>query len=65
MWQPIETAPIDEDFLVWDGSTVSMGQRGSSGRIYYWNDPAPHSIIGATHWMPLPEPPLAAAPSAA
>lgn len=58
-WKPIETAPKDQEFLVWhrgrirqvqlfDGPTLSASTVVDSvyGRI--WR---------ATYWMPLPNPP--------
>ena len=72
-WQPIETAPQDEreTVLVSDGYTVGeafwhdgsqcYGHRGKAG--WFWEadrDSLPTaSNAHATHWMPLPLPPLA------
>lgn len=67
-WQPIETAPKDEDVLLFsDDDGVRSG---------YWYDLEPESqfwyavetqgITGgrmkATHWMPLPNPPALPTP---
>ena len=43
-----------EDVLVWDGEHISVGwyDTYSKGWTSYLG-----SIDGATHWMPLPEPP--------
>jgi len=61
-WQPIETAPKDEDVLLY--------QRGEGVRAGYWDDEhgwlavETQGLTGGkiqpTHWMPLPDPPLAA-----
>jgi hypothetical protein len=57
-WQPIETAPEEEDILICklydDGSSrIEIAQR--EGEDWY----ALHDIVMAdpTHWMPLPTPP--------
>jgi hypothetical protein len=66
-WQPIETAPKDEDYLLllFNGRTTVGGwtpkRTLSSGR-HTWERPAgwwtqDDSGHSPTHWMPLPEPP--------
>lgn len=66
-WQPIETAPKDgNEFLValWgeDFGTVQLA-------VVFWNDNNPtfpwctadgpgYHLDAATHWMPLPNPPV-------
>ncbi len=64
MWQPIETAPTDEDFLAWsEGETVGMARLAISGEYcetVWWNDADQEYQDGTwipTHWMPLPPPP--------
>lgn len=70
-WQPIETAPVDTHIFVWG---EALRWRGNSGRTigYRHSDYNGHknrvSLDGraggtvgfdeATHWMPLPEPPV-------
>lgn len=65
-WHPIETAPTDQWILVYEPSNYSpvlavmldedgIWYEGEYGRAIMgvnWM-----SDIGATHWMPLPEPP--------
>jgi len=48
-WQPIETAPKDQEILVW---AHGIGQWVSK---FAWWDCGAHRK--PTHWMPLPEPP--------
>lgn len=72
MWQSIETAPINktigvqsEPFLIWDGASIAVAHSvryNHTGRICFWIDNSygfneDGEIMGATHWMPLPEPP--------
>ena len=54
-WQPIETAPKDEDLevLTWNGISMRVAQYG-------WEDQWHTSGLPSfkpTHWMPLPDPP--------
>jgi hypothetical protein len=61
-WQPIETAPQDEEFLVWHRQQIRQV------RLYKaLGDVVPHNTVidpwagrmwVATHWMPLPDPPV-------
>lgn len=58
-WQPIETAPEEDEkeILGWDGMSmvvVYVGWRDQSGKRVYFNGNTSWDI---THWMPLPEPP--------
>lgn len=54
-WRPIETAPIDEDVLLYcpergvaNRERIELGTAHTSrGSHHSW----------ATHWMPLPKPP--------
>ena len=65
-WQPIETAPRDGTrVLVW-GRHESRGYAdGVSVAVHVPTATPPHDlwaahgglVHGATHWMPLPEPP--------
>lgn len=57
-WRSIETAPKDEQILVWDGCDEMFVGRWSSGSQWIssscvdgWTSMTP------THWMPLPDPP--------
>ena len=62
-WQPIETAPKDEETEIiiaghWGGEPdapqfVTLSRR-VPGLINHWEG---HSHDLVTHWMPLPEPP--------
>lgn len=61
-WQPIETAPIDgRAILLAVGNLIGSGRfRQINAMIpsksYFFFDGA-YLPSGATHWMPLPEPP--------
>ena len=63
-WQPIETAPRDEDarFLAWDGTWLSIAQygwvEGDERTTIYVNDDD-FALADLTHWRPLPDPPRA------
>lgn len=59
-WQPIDTAPWSgPPVLLWKPSTkehyVAARVRGAHGPG--WCTPDGYEVFGATHWMPLPEPP--------
>jgi hypothetical protein len=55
-WQPIATAPKDGTRIILiDRRGVVM--RGYWDRVDGWP-----SSAGVTHWMPLPDPPLAETP---
>jgi hypothetical protein len=69
-WQPIETCPLPEfdpvcwyasgkPVLTWDG-WVSIASYGytAKGKGRWRNH---MGVIAPTHWMPLPDPPLAPA----
>lgn len=72
-WQPIETAPQETAVLLWYpwkgcktphsplGFTY-IGRWTSTGTddIDTWRDTVDYELLGegATHWMPLPEPPV-------
>lgn len=69
-WQPIETAPKErEGLLLSDGRVVSYGgwvSQVDQGAEYEGQWCAPSAgwwsmdrIEQPTHWMPLPEPPVA------
>lgn len=59
-WQPIETAPSSKPVLLWKESTqehyVAARIRGEHGPG--WCTPDGFEIFRATHWMPLPTPPV-------
>lgn len=61
-WQPIETAPWSgPPILLWKANTqehyVAKHVHGANGPG--WCTPDGYEIFRATHWMPLPAPPLA------
>lgn len=62
-WQPIETAPVDVDVLVTDGSDTQCVARNStlmeSWQLTYCGSFAEDGDLcfEPTHWMPLPPPP--------
>lgn len=66
MWQPIETAPKGERFTVAlktdDGYEIGTAELTSTGAVQSVDDCEPYFCRGyyceATHWMPLPEPPV-------
>lgn len=61
-WQPIETAPWKDRFDVWVSSgpyRVTVCRRQRDGLIYaFTGDGRSYSVLGATHWRPLPTPPV-------
>lgn len=70
-WQPIETAPKDETNIVFfdpqDGVHVGWWSRSIWVHPGAWVievNRSDTSVFEPTHWMPLPRPPLAAAPGA-
>lgn len=64
-WQPIETAPLDTPVIVFDAPAVGEA-RHIEDHGWYWAGNDPTDVWGGqiypTHWMPLPEPPIANAP---
>lgn len=59
-WQPIKTAPLDTDVLLWfppvsEGGPgcAGVGSRSIGG---CWMD-GYEELRDPTHWMPIPEPP--------
>lgn len=57
-WQPIETAPDGEcEILIWDGSCNVANHGWEEGGRVVWMVSGEFAVRGATHWMPLPEPP--------
>jgi hypothetical protein len=53
-WQTMESAPRDgTDVLIWDGHRVQLASWDAG-----WWVLVEYTIEGATHWMPLPAPPL-------
>ena len=61
-WRPIGTAPYNGRFDVWVSSgpyRVTVCWRQRDGLIYaLTGDGRSYSVLGATHWRPLPAPPL-------
>jgi len=58
-WRTIDSAPKDGSIiLLWNGLWHSIGEFGYFGenRDAKWFDG--HYYIDATHWMPLPNPPV-------
>ena len=58
-WQPIETAPVDQELLFylpkWTGSRILHCSLKEDRSLIY--DMRPSSDDYPTHWMPLPKPP--------
>jgi len=71
-WQPIETAPKDVEVLVFDEGVITISLwidedgEGDDGRLKGWWEQSSNSLIDPppTHWMPLPDPPVALLASA-
>ncbi len=62
-WQPIETAPKDQDVLVWSHGDASIA-RGAHGTFLAMADGMPACtsdgrgvFVQPTHWMPIPPAP--------
>lgn len=56
-WQPISTAPRQEDYkeiLVWNGDWVCSVVLFEGNWIDHFCD----IVEGVTHWQPLPDPPM-------
>lgn len=68
-WQPIETAPDEGQFLIWNGEQISIASKGEwEGWSFFthevkaegnFNATSTVTIRPPTHWRPLPEPPHA------
>jgi hypothetical protein len=66
-WQPIETAPKDEDWVLVlvkeriypNGRPAFAYWHERSEKPGYWRECRGNAVI-PTHWMPLPDPPTAA-----
>ena len=60
-WQPIETAPQDGEFLVYDGiGVLKAGASAIDGDIMIGECDGDHghkADFNPTHWHPLPAPP--------
>ncbi len=61
-WQPIETAPIGISILIYDSErevcSVATGFIDDGDPLVYFIGDEDNFPYDATHWMPLPEPPL-------
>ena len=55
-WQPIETAPIHEQVLLW-------GAKGARSFIGKWRDYNIYNSPHITHWSPIPAAPLLTPPA--
>ena len=57
-WQPIDSAPKDDNFLVVVADTVFAAYRINGGEIF--SECRHEPFVGdPTHWQPLPAPPEA------
>jgi hypothetical protein len=55
VWQPIETAPKDQEIIAYSaGSSMSPRERID---VVIWGDYCRHNNPKFSHWMPLPKPP--------
>lgn len=67
-WQDIATAPKDRYILLVQNLWIGIGRwgllryRDQNDDTHRWVDINGHSADGATHWMPLPSPPVDAPP---
>lgn len=61
-WRPIDSAPRDEDVLLFDPSADfwPLLARWEDEECFEpgWYTPTAHQVFEPTHWMPLPPPPL-------
>ncbi len=64
-WMPIETAPKKERVLLWNGTGMYCGHWAKSIEtddeawiIAEFGNDGDQLLIKATHWMPLPAPPV-------
>jgi hypothetical protein len=59
-WQPIETAPKDRRILVCQSQNEIIATAQGTNNHGYWRTGAGPMdyIVGVTHWMPLPPPPV-------
>jgi hypothetical protein len=59
-WQPISTAPKDEDIYILacrEGSKIPGILGWDQDEGWYWFNGMFRDTTIPTHWMPLPEPP--------
>jgi len=58
-WQPIETAPMDEEYLTYGRYPTNWGHEVRHIRKSTLKNQSllRMQLKYATHWMPLPEPP--------
>lgn len=63
-WKAIETAPLHETVLLWNGDEVVTGSRDGT-HCDWWSDydmgdyeSGLPMVPQPTHWMPLPAPPV-------
>jgi len=65
-WRPIETAPKDGAFvLVWDEGRIYVAHFRAASLVEKWWVPFDYHGVDPTHWMPLPESPIATEDSSA
>jgi hypothetical protein len=57
-WQPIETAPLGTDVLIYRPSHIQLFDVMRRNAVGNWRWPDGEiPLRDPTHWMPLPEPP--------
>jgi hypothetical protein len=66
-WQPIESAPRDETWLLlywgdeqpWqvEANGMALGFWSIEGADWFDSEAASNPLLAPTHWMPLPAPP--------
>ena len=58
-WQPIETAPLHEDLLLWCEGDILKGYKLTFGWCVGFDREDDAIYVNPTHWQPLPTPPPA------
>ena len=60
-WQPIETAPLNREIILWNGEEVTSGWHsmalGWASAFEIGSEHGLDMVPPPTHWMPLPNPP--------
>ena len=65
MWQPIQTAPLDENVIIWAiDEEMTVAYKSSLNKQWHLVEVGGYAADAdlsyqPTHWMPLPEPPKA------
>lgn len=57
-WQPIATAPKNERIDMWSKARGRVADCHGIGGNFWDNSYYTRSVSDATHWMPVPDPPV-------